>query len=403
MPRPTKDGEEARKPRKRQLTELFVRKVKGERTAFNVWDTHQRGLVLRVQPSGHRAWKAVYRHHSSPCWFHIGDANAIGLAAARKIAGEVMVDAAKGKDPAADRKAMRDPGTFAELHEKYLEQHAKKKNKSWRQSDTLVRRHLLPRWSKFRAKDITRGEVNALIGRIDAPILANQVLAAASAVFSWGLKQEIVEKNPAQGIDRHPTVSRERVLSDTEVPLFWEAFTSRLALRFLLLVGQRPGEAAHMRVEHVKNGWWEMPGAPDKNTGWPGTKNAQSHRVWLPAPARAIIDAEIAGRTAGFVFARGGRPASGFDQAMRDICANLRVDRATPHDLRRTHGTVITSLGFGRDAMNRIQNHKEGGIASVYDRHQYSEENKRIMEAVAAHIMAIADRRAGDANVVEFD
>jgi hypothetical protein len=37
--------------------------------------------------------------------------------------------------------------------------------------------------------------------------------------------------------------------------------------------------------------------------------------------------------------------------------------------------------------MNRIQNHREGGIASVYDRHGYPEENKRIMEAVAAHIM----------------
>ena len=28
---------------------------------------------------------------------------------------------------------------------------------------------------------------------------------------------------------------------------------------------------------------------------------------------------------------------------------------------------MITALGFGRDAMNRVQNHKEGGIASVYD------------------------------------
>jgi hypothetical protein len=39
--------------------------------------------------------------------------------------------------------------------------------------------------------------------------------------------------------------------------------------------------------------------------------------------------------------------------------------------------------------MNRIQNHKEGGIASVYDRHQYADENKRVMEAVAAKIMAL--------------
>ena len=70
---------------------------------------------------------------------------------------------------------------------------------------------------------------------------------------------------------------------------------------------------------------------------------------------------------------------------MRVICAKLGIsERATPHDLRRTHGTMITRLGFGRDAMNRIQNHKDGGIASVYDRYEYAEEDRRIMEAVAA-------------------
>ena len=94
----------------------------------------------------------------------------------------------------------------------------------------------------------------------------------------------------------------------------------------------------------------------------------------------------------GFVFAGPrGRPVHGLDAAMRAICKKLGVERATPHDLRRTHGTTITALGFGRDAMNRIQNHKEGGIASVYDRHQYAEENKRIMEAVAAKIMALVE------------
>ena len=85
---------------------------------------------------------------------------------------------------------------------------------------------------------------------------------------------------------------------------------------------------------------------------------------------------------------------------MRKICTQLKVPRATPHDLRRTHGTTVTSLGFGRDAMNRVQNHKEGGIASVYDRHGYADENKRIMEAVAAKILALAEGRALDVNVV---
>ena len=57
--------------------------------------------------------------------------------------------------------------------------------------------------------------------------------------------------------------------------------------------------------------------------------------------------------------------------------------------------------GFGREAMNRIQNHKEGGIASVYDRHQYAEENKRILETVGAQIMALVEG-APRGNVVPF-
>ena len=87
-------------------------------------------------------------------------------------------------------------------------------------------------------------------------------------------------------------------------------------------------------------------------------------------------------------------------QDMRDICARLGVrEKVTPHDLRRTFCSKVTALGFGRDAMNRVTNHKEGGIADVYDRHRYQEENKTIMETVARHIVAIAEH-GGPVNVV---
>ena len=51
--------------------------------------------------------------------------------------------------------------------------------------------------------------------------------------------------------------------------------------------------------------------------------------------------------------------------------------------------------------MNRIQTTKK--VASpVYDRHRYSDENKRIMEAVANKIMALVEGRAVDTNVIAF-
>ena len=41
----------------------------------------------------------------------------------------------------------------------------------------------------------------------------------------------------------------------------------------------------------------------------------------------------------------------------------------------------ITRLGFGRDAMDRIANHKTSNVTDVYDRHGYAKEELRIMAA----------------------
>src|SRR5262249_57245852 len=90
-------------------------------------------------------------------------------------------------------------------------------------------------------------------------------------------------------------------------------------------------------------------------------------------------------------------------QEMRATCGKLGVrEKVTPHDLRRTFCSKVTALGFGRDAMNRVTNHKEGGIADVYDRFKYQEENKTIMETVARHIVTIA-KNGGPAHVIAFD
>ncbi|MGB9392937.1 MAG: integrase family protein [Xanthobacteraceae bacterium] len=385
---------------KRRITELTVRKARPRDKAYTIWDTEQRRLALRVQPSGSKSWVVVYSRHGRPRWLTIGSADVIGLADARVKAAEAMLAVTRdGRDPAAEKKAERGAGTFADLAATYVEQHAKKHNKSWKQADALVRRFALPRWGKLQTSSVTRGDVKQMMARIEAPILANQTLAAVSAIFSWGMKEEIVAANPCKLVERNATRSRERVLSESELPLFWKAFADLdpvrgAALKMILLTGQRPGEVANMRREHIKNGWWEMPGEPVPDI-WPGTKNSQSHRVWIPQAAQELL-ADNSPSPAGFVFAgpRGG-PIGRLDDAMRAaISKKLGIERATPHDLRRTHGSTITALGFGRDAMNRIQNHREGGIADVYDRHRYEAETKHIMESVASKILALAERQA---------
>jgi integrase len=400
MARPRLDGTPSRTPDRRALSDLVVKRIEPRDRPFTIWDARAHNLVILVQPSGHKAYKVIYRRSRRSCWYHIGDVRDVPLKDARQTAARVMLAVADGKDPAADRKAQRTAGTFEELAARYLNEHAKVKNKSWKQGDSLTRRHLVPKWGKLPAAQITRDDVEGMFARIEAPILANQVLASASAIFSWAVKKQVsgVLVNPCHGVDRHPTESRERILEDHELPIFWQALDTvdpirGAALRLILLTGQRPGEVAHMRKEHLAANWWTMPGKPVPEMGWPGTKNKATHRVWVPQVAMAFLpDVER-----GFVF---GRVLHDLDGAMREVCAKAGLPRTTPHDLRRSHGSTITGMGFGRPAMNRIQNHREGGIGDVYDRHDYSKEIQTVMEAVAARIVALANGEFGMDNVL---
>jgi integrase len=226
MPRSRRDGTPAAAPNKHKLSDIFLKKLKPQARTFLVWDTYQRGLAVAVQPTGHKAWKCVYSFNNRPRWFHVGDVSAINLADARKLASRVMFQVAEGKDPAAEKRAERRKGTIEELAASYVEEYAKRKNKSWKQADALVRRLLIPRWGKLQAADISRSDVKAIMAHIGAPVVANQTLAAASAIFAWAIREEMVRTNPCALVERNETKSRERVLSDSEIPKFWKAFDS---------------------------------------------------------------------------------------------------------------------------------------------------------------------------------
>jgi integrase len=405
MPARRKDGTPAKAANRLVLTERNIHQLKaepGRASAF--WDQRAPGLCLLVQATGHRAFKFVYRHRHRARWFHIG---MVSLDDARTLALKLRLKVVEGGDPVADRQTQQASGTFAELTERYFDEHAKRKHKSWQHALYLARRNLLPRWGHLAASSITRGDVRAMMSKIAAPTTANLSLAAASSIFSWAVDEEIVPFNPCRGIKRNPTQSRERVLSDSELPLFWAVLiridaVNAAAIKTILLTGQRPGEVRHMRREHIADSWWTLPGKADSH--WPGTKNSQTHCVWLPEAVLKMVQVSQSEHPTGFVFATNkGKPLRKLDAAMRQVSELAGFDEPVrPHDLRRTHGSTITKLGFGRDAMNRVQNHREGGIADVYDRHRYEEENKRVMEAVATHLMMLAEGRREESNVVRI-
>ena len=101
-----------------------------------------------------------------------------------------------------------------------------------------------------------------------------------------------------------------------------------------------------MQRDHIVDGFWQMPGKPVGD--WPGTKNGRDHRVALSEPALALIEGHLAAKNS----------CNRAGLLLKKLVAELGIERVTPHDLRRTCLTTITRLGFGRDAMDRIANHR---------------------------------------------
>jgi hypothetical protein len=185
MPTPRRDGRFPRPTVRRRLSDRMIRGLVPDLArADRVYDELQRGLAVFIQPSGQKSFVAIYRHRNRNRWHKIGDAS-IGIAAARKIAARVLHQVAEGRDPQAERVADRAAGGFAELPRLYVDGHARRFNKSWRQAAKLIENHVLPGLGRAKAASITRSDVKtimraSLIGR-SSPTRSSRRSARCSA------------------------------------------------------------------------------------------------------------------------------------------------------------------------------------------------------------------------------
>lgn len=127
------------------------------------------------------------------------------------------------------------------------------------------------------------------------------------------------------------------------------------------------------------------------------------HRVPLAPLARAIL-AEIPEPHSGWLFPspRGSGPVGGqsVDHAMRRNRDALGIGEATPHDLRRTAASHMTSIGVSRLVVSKVLNHAEPGVTAVYDRHSYDFEKRAALDAWGRRLEEIIGSRSEQSRVV---
>lgn len=200
------------------------------------------------------------------------------------------------------------------------------------------------------------------------PRTADQMLFSLSRVFTFGIDEEMIEKNPCTGINRLYTGSRKE---SVWTPTLLSVFRARakphmlLALEIAIHTGQRQSDllsltwkqydGTHLSFEQGK----AMPGRPKKRV-----------RVKVHSALKEMLDA-MPKDTLRVLNNSRGRPwtKSGFKTSWGKECARLGIEGVTFHDLRGTFITERRREGSTTEQIASITGHSISEVGRVLEKH----------------------------------
>jgi integrase len=211
----------------------------------------------------------------------------------------ILGDAARGRDPAADRKAAATDAqrmateevfTLDALLSKWAASHLTKRRASYSEEAVRALRYafkaqLAKPASELKDKAVARVlEGFASAGR---PAMAASTMSYGRAAFGWAIGRRLIAGNPFANLSFGHVVKRERVLKDHELCAIWEAAACPGAynaiVRTLILTGQRREEVAGMTWSELSDDLsiWTIPAER--------SKNGVAHVVPLSPQAQKIL------------------------------------------------------------------------------------------------------------------
>ena len=367
-----------------------------------VFDDDIAGFGLRLREGGSRTWVYQYRIGKKQRRVVLGSAKSVPLSLARKNASDLEAKVRLGGDPAMSKETARleVDNTFAVLADQFLEA----RKPSWRtRTHEEIKRHLIKDAKSLRPFPITavaqRNIANLLsdIAKEKGNVTANRVRSSLCAFFGWTIREgvRLPEGNIASYTNKREESSRDRVLTDRELGLIWNACLDDdygAILKLLMLTGQRANEIAQLHWSEVHDQQIMLPAER--------TKNARSHVIPLSEAANGILP-WFRKDDRKFVFGRDDTGFSGWGKAKEKLDARVAeakkpLEHWTVQDLRRTVATGMAEVGVQPHIIEAVLNHvsgHKGGVAGIYNRATYDKEKREALNLWAEHLLVIIEGR----------
>lgn len=375
----------------------------------DVYDAEVPGLVLRISSSGVKSWSFTYRTEGQPRRLTLGAHPGVSLKLARERAREARAAIQRGEDPVEDKKAEehnRQINGFATCTRDFIEHYAKRRQKTWDETERLMEKLAIPAFGNTPVKEIRRRDVVQLLDKVavKTPHQANRLRAYLSRMFKWLIEREVLEISPVIGVT--PCIkpyARSRILSDLELVALWQA-TGKLggafgaAVRFLISTGVRRDEASLLRWDELDGNWAAMPASR--------MKGGRDFKAALSTTAKAIVNGMPHFDKCPYVFTTNGRsPISGWskskdklDKLMEEVLGEPVQDWRI-HDLRRTLASGLAMLGYRTEVIKRVLGHaaNTSDVTAVhYNWHNYDAEAMAAVQAWANHLTKLTSPKQSD-------
>lgn len=199
----------------------------------------------------------------------------------------------------------------------------------------------------------------------DTPRKADMLITVLSRVLSVALKNEDIERNPLERIEKlSRTTRRDVIWTDDQMERFRQHAgpAMKLALMLGAWTGQREGDLLRLS-------WSAYDGSHIKLRQ---SKSGRRVRVKVSEELRALLDKSERRAVTIISTDRGGRSytSSGFRASWRKVCERAGIEGVTFHDLRGTFTTLSYRSGLASIAeIAEVTGHSEREAESIIRKH----------------------------------
>jgi integrase len=391
------------------LTIIAARNAKPKEKLYRMFD--EKGLYLEILPSGAKYWRMKYRYNGKDKRIAFGVFPEISLAEARDKRDKARKIVSDGIDPAFARKEerrqriLRSHNTFESVARAWHASHAV----HWSPYYSAIVLHRLetdifPYIGNRPAAEISPLELLEAIKRIEkrgAHELARRSLRVCGQIYKYAIPNGLAERNPAMDLSAALAPHKKThfaALDIKELPGFLQALEcndarlyqqTRNAVRLLMLTFTRTTELIEATWDEfdLENGVWEIPAAR--------MKMRKAHIVPLSKQAIKILeDQKIMAGKWKWVFPNQVRPRTAMSNntILFAISRLGYKGRMTGHGFRALAMTAIKEkLGYRHEVVDRQLAHApRNSVDSAYDRAQFLDERKKMMQEWSDYIDAIA-------------